>query len=228
MLRELKKGEKVLVIASIRIDKHGFKIGELVTVANSQHTGYWCNDQWVCSREELLAIGDKVVRGPDWKWGNEGNNGIGTVTEFDPKTSSDQTVLVIWANGNRTWARMTPDHQDLRPMGESEREGISGMEVTAVIYDECSQYKPMQEDTMTREQRAVEAEGQALVIKEEIAQKEEKVSELNAKAANLRRFKTDKDANVALVIKAKNLDNKATPEEQAKAMLELSDKEITV
>lgn len=45
----------------------------------------------------LEAIGYRVVRGPDWKWGKlDGGDGhVGTVRSFE----SSKEVLVLWDNG---------------------------------------------------------------------------------------------------------------------------------
>ncbi|CAH1773486.1 unnamed protein product [Owenia fusiformis] len=54
-----------------------------------------------------MEVGLRVVRGPDWKWGNqdEGEGHLGTVVEIGKpgsSTSPDKTVVVQWDNGTRT------------------------------------------------------------------------------------------------------------------------------
>ena len=54
-----------------------------------------------------MEIGLRVVRGPDWKWGNQdgGDGHVGTVVEIGKplsQTSPDKTVVVQWDSGART------------------------------------------------------------------------------------------------------------------------------
>ena len=54
-----------------------------------------------------MDVGLRVVRGPDWKWGNQdgGEGNVGTVVEigkFGSLTSPDKTVVVQWDIGTRT------------------------------------------------------------------------------------------------------------------------------
>lgn len=49
----------------------------------------------------------RVVRGPDWKWGNQddGEGHVGTVVEIGKpgsSTSPDKTVVIQWDSGSRT------------------------------------------------------------------------------------------------------------------------------
>ena len=56
-----------------------------------------------------VKIGIRVVRGPDWKWGNQdgGNGHVGTVVEVRTADTpseglvASRAVLVQWDNGNR-------------------------------------------------------------------------------------------------------------------------------
>ncbi len=57
-----------------------------------------------------VAIGIRVVRGPDWKWGNQdgGEGTVGTVAEIeggvhgvDGGTTTGRAVVVQWDGGNR-------------------------------------------------------------------------------------------------------------------------------
>ena len=48
----------------------------------------------------LLNPGDRVTRGPDWQWGNQGANGEGTVIRRKEwKGVKDQGVCVHWDTG---------------------------------------------------------------------------------------------------------------------------------
>ncbi|GFS03402.1 E3 ubiquitin-protein ligase MIB2 [Elysia marginata] len=54
-----------------------------------------------------MELGQRVVRGPDWKWGNQdsGEGHVGTVVEIGrpgSQTSPDKTVVVQWDSGART------------------------------------------------------------------------------------------------------------------------------
>uniref|UniRef100_A0A8C6P512 MIB E3 ubiquitin protein ligase 2 n=1 Tax=Nothobranchius furzeri TaxID=105023 RepID=A0A8C6P512_NOTFU len=54
-----------------------------------------------------MKVGMRVVRGLDWKWGNQddGEGHVGTVVEIgrqDSTTTPDKTVLVQWDSGTRT------------------------------------------------------------------------------------------------------------------------------
>ncbi|KAL4220948.1 E3 ubiquitin-protein ligase mib2 [Mactra antiquata] len=54
-----------------------------------------------------MEIGLRVVRGPDWKWGNQddGEGHVGTVVEIGKpgsSTSPDKTVVIQWDSGSRT------------------------------------------------------------------------------------------------------------------------------
>ncbi|XP_025906749.1 E3 ubiquitin-protein ligase MIB2 isoform X1 [Nothoprocta perdicaria] len=54
-----------------------------------------------------MQVGMRVVRGADWKWGNQdnGEGNVGTVVEIGrtgSPTTPDKTVVVQWDQGNRT------------------------------------------------------------------------------------------------------------------------------
>lgn len=54
-----------------------------------------------------MQVGMRVVRGVDWKWGNQdnGEGNVGTVVEIGrtgSPTTPDKTVVVQWDQGNRT------------------------------------------------------------------------------------------------------------------------------
>ena len=66
------------------------------------------------------AIGYRIVRGPDWKWGKQdgGEGHVGTVRSFE----NPEEVLVLWDNGTAANYRFTSS-SDLRvldsgPAGE--------------------------------------------------------------------------------------------------------------
>ena len=50
--------------------------------------------------EEQLPVGTLVVRGPDWKWGNQ-DGGEGNIGEVIENRDSDDWISVKWANGNK-------------------------------------------------------------------------------------------------------------------------------
>ena len=54
-----------------------------------------------------VSVGLRVVRGPDWKWGNQddGDGHLGTVVGIGRQgstTSPDKTVVIQWDCGTRT------------------------------------------------------------------------------------------------------------------------------
>ena len=68
----------------------------------------------------IQTIGYRVVRGPDWKWGNQdgGEGHAGTVRSFE----NSEEVLVLWDNGTAANYRFN-SNSDLRvldpgPAGE--------------------------------------------------------------------------------------------------------------
>lgn len=59
------------------------------------------------SRGGSMEVGMRVVRGLDWKWGNQddGEGHVGTVVEIGRQgstTTPDKTVVVQWDSGTRT------------------------------------------------------------------------------------------------------------------------------
>lgn len=133
-LRELKQGEEVMVIKPLT-DTSSYQAGDIGVFKHMSgpHCVLDIKDNNECNacvvRENLLAIGDKITRGPDWRWGGEdgGAGNIGEVIEFvtpdgyDPEWTNN--VRVKWSNGSTSCVRMTPDHQDLKPVGDSVDEG---------------------------------------------------------------------------------------------------------
>lgn len=73
-----------------------------------------------------MQIGIRVVRGPDWKWGNQddGEGHVGTVVEIGKpgsKNTPDKTVVVQWDSGARTNYRVGfQDAYDLRVFDNSQ------------------------------------------------------------------------------------------------------------
>ena len=127
-LRELQKGEEVLVLNYTGI--YQYKKGDLVVAAGKITNGFEqvaVKGHISCAsfkREHLLCVGDKVTRGPDWKWEIEEGNGVGTVIAFESNGTPDHNVSVRWENDPTGFCyRMTPDHQDLKPVGDSVDEG---------------------------------------------------------------------------------------------------------
>ena len=51
-----------------------------------------------------IEVGLRVVRGPDWKWGDQdgGEGHLGTVIESGEETAVGRVVLVLWDTGNRS------------------------------------------------------------------------------------------------------------------------------
>ena len=126
-LRELKKGEKVLMIEAC---PNG-KVGDTVIVLRQRNKN---SSTWQCKwnkgeidkyRESLLAIGDKVTRGPDWGYGDQdgGKDNVGVITHI-LKDHGGQTCRAKWPkphpSGSNPYYRMNADYQDLKPVGDSE------------------------------------------------------------------------------------------------------------
>jgi len=56
---------------------------------------------------EMLAVGTRVIRGPDWRWGEQdsGAGHVGTVVEVGRagnESSPEKTVVVLWDFGYRS------------------------------------------------------------------------------------------------------------------------------
>ncbi len=51
-------------------------------------------------RPRMLLKGMRVLRGPDWKWNDQDQNGPGTVTQGSGESSSDDWVRVRWDHGS--------------------------------------------------------------------------------------------------------------------------------
>ncbi len=51
-------------------------------------------------RPRMLLKGMRVVRGPDWKWNDQDQNGPGTVTQGSGESSSDDWIRVRWDHGS--------------------------------------------------------------------------------------------------------------------------------
>jgi len=108
-----------------------------------------------------MEVGIRVVRGPNWKWGNQddGEGHVGTVVEIgkpDSVTTPDKTVVVQWDSGSRTNYRIGYQGAfDLRildnaPIGvrhpniicnSCEKHGIAGMRWKCTVcpnFDMCT------------------------------------------------------------------------------------------
>ena len=239
MLRELNKGEKVLVI---KAGGYGGNVGDIGTIDEEGSSVPFClfsGVRFAISRKKLLAIGDKVVRGPDWEQGDAYGD-IGTVEDIQELSKGPENVGVRYPNGRYAACKMTPNHQDLKPTGDSEGAdkehdpykkafGVdySSHAVDAMKYMMANVIKQPQEDTMTREARAVvidksvKEKGEAL--SDYVAQENEKIDDLKAEAVNLRAYTTDKEEIIAQIVSVKKCTKK-----QAKDWLALKDKGIEV
>ncbi len=284
-LRELKKGEKVLMIEAC---PNG-KVGDTVIVLGQRNKN---SPTWQCKwnkgeidkhRESLLAVGDKVTRGPCWDKHYAANaeamKEVGTVT-----TLNNSSVRVDWKDGLLIKSGlyiMTPDHQDLKPVGDSEvGEGrpecfgeyqncdlscedcpshMPDSPICKCFSSECSDKlecmkltrergspvkepnkpKPIEEKAMTRKQEAVEVDEKienvrkqkyhdVIAHEENMAQKDERMIELQGEAADLKLYTTKKAKKIATVVRAKNANGAFTSEEQAEAIIWCSDNEITL
>lgn len=86
-----------------------------------------------------MDVGLRVIRGPDWKWGNQdGSEGyVGTVIEIGKPgstTSPDKTVVVQWDHGSRTNYRIGyQGAYDLRVLDNAP----SGVKHPNIICDAC-------------------------------------------------------------------------------------------
>jgi hypothetical protein len=65
-----------------------------------------------------FKIGDRVVRGPDWKWDEQDGNGPGTVVPRSVPSLVDgyEWVSVRWDSGNYNCYRIGPGVRDLAPL----------------------------------------------------------------------------------------------------------------
>jgi len=157
MLRELKKGEKVLVIGNDSENPsgtHGHVIGSLAKVDIPRHIDGTCRvlgknlGQWLM-RKDLLCVGDKVVRGPDCTATLENIKGV-------VKKIAAHEVLITWTTGQNGWHKVKEGistilhDQDLKPTGESEGEGdIEGKpecwgthKCSGVVCNDCPRNSP--------------------------------------------------------------------------------------
>ena len=127
-LRKLKKGEQVLVLYT---DPGRYKEGDVGTFVERTPLRTIVVDmdedtRAQLNRSSILAIRDKVVRGPDMSKDctlkEDHHVGlVGTVVKFH---SGSRNVEVDWDDGPKgTFYRMTSDHQDLKPTGGSVDEG---------------------------------------------------------------------------------------------------------
>ena len=56
-------------------------------------------------KREHVVIGMRVVRGPNWKWGDQDGNGGGTIVS----NAGDGWVTVLWDNGTKDGYRVGAD-----------------------------------------------------------------------------------------------------------------------
>ena len=82
-----------------------------------------------------LEVGDKVVRGPDWRWGNQdgGNGNMGTV--ICHVKSNHRFVEIQWLHGVWTCYKYTETEQEIIPFtgtfeGKTYKEGKEVMSPT--------------------------------------------------------------------------------------------------
>jgi hypothetical protein len=59
----------------------------------------------ISQRPRLLLKGMRVIRGPDWKWNDQDQNGPGTVTQGSGESSSEDWVRVKWDHGSQNGYR---------------------------------------------------------------------------------------------------------------------------
>ena len=90
-----------------------------------------------------VSVGMRVVRGPNWKWGEQdgGEGGVGTVVDIDTLGKPEgcaymqRVVVVQWDNGMRCNYRIAVGGQydllllDNDPLGRYARYGIFGFDV---------------------------------------------------------------------------------------------------
>ena len=59
-----------------------------------------------------IEPGLRVVRGPDWKWGDQdgGEGCLGTVIDAGEEMAAGRAVVVLWDNGNRSNYRCGVDN----------------------------------------------------------------------------------------------------------------------
>ena len=61
-----------------------------------------------------FKVGDRVVRGPDWEWGDQDGGGPGTVTNCGTvRIASCDWATVLWDSGNKNGYRIGPSIYDL-------------------------------------------------------------------------------------------------------------------
>ena len=134
MLSKLVKGQEVLVLAnstddSVFVGCDKYTIGELMVLHSQGGSASILRRKDGSDREihiyrkHLLAIGDKVERGPDMhkgcSIGDDYDDSKGVVTGFHD--NDGRNVVVKWEHKPNvtTYFRMTADHQDLKPTGDS-------------------------------------------------------------------------------------------------------------
>ncbi|CAN7984895.1 unnamed protein product [Ixodes hexagonus] len=87
-----------------------------------------------------VELGLRVVRGPDWKWGNQdsGEGHVGTLVEIGKagsSTSPDRTVVVQWDSGSRTNYRV--GYQGAYDLRVFDNAPVAGVKHPNIICDAC-------------------------------------------------------------------------------------------
>lgn len=120
----------------VRIDNwsDGFEIGVPSDDTDSVKLSGWLNQPPIFKSESPdIKIGDHVIRGPDWDWTNQDNEGIGIVTAIDVFKSttpgadpgeSGLTVTVKWEAGNTYKYRWCNEKYDLVIVDVNDRNQI--------------------------------------------------------------------------------------------------------
>lgn len=224
MLRELVIDEKVIVIDDGGSDRA--PVGTMLTctrlpLSRTSGMGFKSKehkDISIC-KIRVLAIGDKVVRGPDWDWGRQdgGEGNVGVVVRFH-QGSGLHPVEVKWGNGMVRCYRINPDHQDLKPTGDSEpvrtdepdgkaikfhaaevpREiyhahshALDAMKYVMAGTDFCTATIQSKEDSMTREQQAKHIDRDVKTAEEAILEHKEKIAQEDEKIVDLKKRAAD-------------------------------------
>lgn len=65
--------------------------------------------------KDILKPGDKIVRGPDWIWGNQdgGPGTIGIVVKLDATMQEETWYIVEWPSGNKNGYVYEKDRKDI-------------------------------------------------------------------------------------------------------------------
>lgn len=228
MLRELKKGDKALVIDD-RMSDHS-EIGEIVTVRNGSTGMPICdtatsgNRGWSIYRNDLLAIGDKVVRGPDMSKDLAAHEDAGKVIGFNYEdANAGFNVRVAWPDDTIGSYRMTADYQDLKPTGDSEGEDLD-IGPCKIIINKITHIQEGNMATSNRSARKRELKETIIPQREDtVADAELALAEATDEFARLIFSKTDHAETITDIITVHGLDEK-----QAEAAYRLSKQGINI